>query len=338
MTNVSQADILIAGAGITGLSLALELEARGMRVIVLDRGAAMAGASTAAAGMLAVNDPDHPAGLRELAAYSGALYPQFVQRLEKLSCLPVPMQTETTVQYFADGTVAELREHSVDPGHLAPALVASARARGIRLHEHAEVVASRAHGGGHEIHTASGEVHRATLVVYATGAWACCRDVAGLVKPMKGQLMRVQLPKALKDLRKVHRRGRTYVMPRLIGPQAGSAIVGATVEDAGFDTETHESDLLELRRAAAELLPELGDAAASPTIEAWAGLRPATADGMPLLGASQVGGEFYAVGHGRNGILLAPGTAVAMADWIDGKRPAVDMARFAAERFAAVAR
>ncbi|MES2392910.1 MAG: FAD-dependent oxidoreductase [Acidobacteriota bacterium] len=330
----NSAGILIAGAGIVGLALALELDARGIKVTVLERGDALAQASTAAAGMLAVHDPDNPRELLELSEYSAELYPEFVARLERLSGLVVPMQTESTVQYLREGGTMELREHSVDPGHLAPALVAAVRARGIELREGVEVVSTRRGVDGREVVAASGEVFRARVVVFATGAWECADCMRGLVKPTKGQLMRVQLPEALKDLRQVHRRGHTYVIPRLLGPQAGSAIVGATVEYAGFDTETHEGDLVELRRAAAELLPALGEADAAPMIEAWAGVRPMTADGMPLLGTSQVAGEFYAVGHGRNGILLAPATAVVMADLIEGKKPAVDVARFSAERFA----
>lgn len=332
--NSYQSDVVIAGAGLIGLALALELDARGMRVTVLERGEAMGQASTAAAGMLAVHDPDNPAALQQLSKYSGALYPEFVARLERLSGLLVPMQTDRTVQYLADGTTIELDEHSLDPGHLAPALVAAVRARAIDLREHVEVVSTKAGASGREVHTASGEVFSTRAAVLATGAWA---SVYG-VTPLKGQLMRVQLPASLAGLKEVHRRGHTYILPRTVGPQAGSALIGATLEDAGFDTEVNDEDLVELRRNAAELLPALGDAEAAPMIEAWAGLRPVSADFMPLLGASGVAGEFYAVGHGRNGILLAPATAVLMADLIEGKKPAVDVAVFSAERFALAVR
>ena len=338
MIGENSTGILIAGGGIIGLSLALELDARGWKVMVLERGEALGEASTAAAGMLAVEDPDNPRELQELSAYSGALYAEFVERLERLSGLGVPMQTESTVQYLRSGETIVLRERSVDPGHLAAALLRAVRGRGIDLRENTEVVSTNASAGRREVRASSGDVFHAKDVVFATGAWACGTCVSGLVKPMKGQLMRVQLPAELKELKQVRRRGHTYVVPRLYGAHAGSAVVGATIEDAGFDTETHASDLLELRRAAAELLPALGDAEAAPMLEAWAGVRPMTADGMPLLGASTVAGEFYAVGHGRNGILLAPATAMVMADLLEGKRPAVDVGRFSAERFAAVGR
>jgi glycine oxidase len=331
---LQESDVLIAGAGLIGLALALELDARGMRVTVLERDEAMGQASTAAAGMLAVHDPDNPAELLELSEYSGGLYPAFVARLEKLSGLLVPMQTESTVQYLPGGGTIELREYSLDPGHLAPALLAAVRSRKIVLHEHTEFVSSMAGENGREVCAAGGEVFHAGAVVYATGAWAGAVGIE--VAPKKGQLMRVQLPASLAGLRQVHRRGHTYVLPRTVGPQAGSALIGATIEDAGFDTEAHEADLLTLRRNAAELLPALGDAGAAPMIEAWAGLRPVTPDFMPVLGASSVRGEFYAAGHGRNGILLAPATAVVMADVLEGKMPQVDVARFSAERFAAV--
>src|SRR5580698_2711221 len=93
-----QPDICIAGAGIIGLSLALELHRRGLRVTVLDRGTPLSEASTAAAGMLAANDPDNPPKLHPLSTLSIYLYPGFLDHLHSLSGIRVPFHTHTTLQ------------------------------------------------------------------------------------------------------------------------------------------------------------------------------------------------------------------------------------------------
>jgi glycine oxidase len=106
------------------------------------------------------------------------------------------------------------------------------------------------------------------------------------------------------------------------------------VEDAGFDTSVHSDDLRVLRLLAAQLLPQLASETAAPLIDAWAGLRPATPDGLPMLGATAHPGLFVATGHYRNGILQAPGTAILLADVLEGKAPAVDLSALSPLRFA----
>src|SRR5271154_5108747 len=91
-------DICIAGAGIIGLSLALELHHRGVHVTVLDQAAPLAESSTAAAGMLAAGDPHNPPELRPLANLSLSLYPAFLDRLRALSGIRVHFQTHATLQ------------------------------------------------------------------------------------------------------------------------------------------------------------------------------------------------------------------------------------------------
>jgi glycine oxidase len=131
-------------------------------------------------------------------------------------------------------------------------------------------------------------------------------------------------------LREVHRNEHAYILPRTLGPQAGTAILGATLEDVGFDTQTHTADLTYLRSLAAEMLPEV---AAAPQLEAWAGLRPGTPDDLPLIGALSPN-NFLATGHFRNGILLAPATAVLVADLIEGKPLRISLTAFSPHRFA----
>jgi glycine oxidase len=144
-------------------------------------------------------------------------------------------------------------------------------------------------------------------------------------------MLAVSLPPSL-PLRVVVRTPNIYIVPRTSGPSSGRAIIGATVEDAGFDKTLHPADIAHLRSLAAALLPPLADA---PQLEAWAGLRPATPDGLPLLGAlPTLPNHFIASGHYRDGILLAPATAHVMAQLLSGEAPAVDLAPFSPARTA----
>jgi glycine oxidase len=315
-------DVLIAGAGIIGLSLALELHARGARVLVLERDTALSHASTAAAGMLALHDPHNPAALHPLAQLSTQLYPSFLQRIQQLSGLAVPFHTDTTLQYHA-GSIACLAEHSLDPRQLAASLLAAVRTSGIELREYCAF-------------SSAGTI--SVPIVYATGSWAPGELSHGHtlpVRPRKGQMLRVELPATLHGLREVHRSDEVYIVPRTLGPQAGTALIGATIEDVGFDTSTHPRDLTHLRVLAAALLPALASEKDAPQLEAWAGLRPHTPDRLPLLGPLEPGSRhFLATGHYRNGILLAPATAVLLADLIEGKPSTLDLTPFSPARFA----
>ncbi len=269
--------------------------------------------------MLAAEDPHNPAALLPLSQYSLGLYPEYLRRIERLSGRPVPFQTETTWQYATAGTRQRLAERSVDPRQLAEALLAAVRATEIELREGDE--------GSYE---GVGEV------VIAAGAWSGGMkfETDSLpVSPRKGQMLRVKVPPGV-ELKEVHRSERVYVVPRTRGPQAGTALIGATVEDAGFDVSTNADALATLRAWGAELVPELGFATDAPTVEAWAGLRPTTPDQLPMLG--RLDGRLIATGHYRNGILLAPATAVAIADLMEGKEAAVDLSAFAPGRSFAV--
>ncbi len=325
-------DVFILGAGVIGLSLALEIHSRGLRVAVADHGPAMAKASSAAAGMLAFEDPHNPRELRGLARLSASLYPAFLDRIRALSGLWVPFQTHSTRQYLADGSSLELQEHSLDPRQLAPALIGAVKAAGIPVLESSKTRPEAPF-------SPSDPAFEPEILVHTTGAWPC-RDLP--VFPRKGQMLRVAIPSGLR-LEQVHRAEHIYVVPRTTGPQAGTALIGATVENAGFDTSTSRSALDQLRHAAAALTPGLADETHAPMLECWAGLRPATPDALPILGELEPQSrsntrEFVATGHFRNGILLAPATAVVLADAIQGRAPEVPLETFSPGRFACVRR
>ncbi len=317
-------DIRIVGAGVIGLALALELRHRGAGVSVEDAGSPSSGqASWAAAGMLAAEDPHNPPALRPLALWSRALYPAFLQQIALLSGTEVPFQTECTVQYgHANSSSEVLREHSLDPRQLMPALRQATEVAGVK------------------IFASNSKMAASERVVLTAGAWSALPAVT----PRKGQMLRVAIPSA-STLREVHRSAEVYIVPRTVGPQAGTALIGATLEDAGYDVSTNPEALRALRARAALLLPALTNEQDFPVVEAWAGLRPATPDGLPLLGewpndlpsglaVSSTGTRrFVATGHFRNGILLAPATAVALADLLEGQTPAVTLDPFVPARF-----
>jgi glycine oxidase len=348
-------DICIAGAGIIGLSLALELNHRGMAVTVLDQASPLAEASTAAAGMLAANDPHNPPQLHPLSKLSLSLYPDLLDRLRVLSGISVPFQTHNTLQALppnARSTNTELTpedlahllpallpgnhrfilldEYSLDPRQLATTFLAAIRATTIDLRPNTPVLSIRSSGDAVEIHTPTGVLHAAQFV-NCTGAWAgATSHLSNIrVKPKKGQMLAVSLPPSL-PLHLVVRTSDIYIVPRTSGPNAGRAIIGATVEDAGFDKTLHPSDIAHLRSLAVALLPPLSNA---PELEAWAGLRPSTSDGLPLLGALPTQpNHFIATGHYRDGILLAPATARVMAQLLTDEATSIDLAPFSPTR------
>jgi glycine oxidase len=345
-------DICIAGAGIIGLSLALELHHRGLRVTVLDRGNPLAEASTAAAGMLAAADPDNPPQLRSLADLSLSLYPAFIERLHSLSGIRVPFHTHSTLQALPPHITADniltaadlthllpallpgdhrfllLDERSLDPRELAAALLAAVRATTIDLRTNTSVLSIQSRPDSIEVHTPTG-IFLAAHFIDCTGAWAATTSFFSIT-PKKGQMLSVSLPAELL-LHLVVRTPEIYIVPRTTNSTEQRAIIGATIEDAGFDKTVHPADIAKLHALAATLLPQLVSA---PILESWAGLRPATPDGLPILGALPTHSHHHmATGHYRNGILLAPATAHLVAQSILGEPTSLDLSPFSPARF-----
>ncbi len=344
-------DVCIAGAGIIGLSLALELHRRGARVTVFDQGTPLSEASTAAAGMLAADDPENDRRMLELSRLSLSLYPHFLETLFDLSGALVPFHTSTTLQGFStdhkppknlpaltDETLRAmvpdinpgtrqfilLSENSLDPRELASALLASVSATAISLHTNTPVRLVRTTKDRVEVH-ANEETVTAGRFVDCTGAWAFTNSIPAHLRPVprKGQMMSVAMPIST-PLHVVIRTPDIYIVPRTTTPECARVVIGATVEDAGFDKSVHREDIARLRALASELFPPLSEVA---ELETWAGLRPATPDRLPLIGEVSAN-HFIASGHYRNGILQAPATAYLMAQLIAGERPEIDLAPF----------
>jgi glycine oxidase len=347
---VHTSDVVIAGAGIIGLSVAMELRQAGASVAVLDRGEPGREASSAAAGMLVTSDPDTPPMLRPLAVASAAMYPSFVEEVELRAEQNVGYENRGAV-YVADEkeelSIAPLRsgesrrlepaladyprvflfeEQSVDPRLLAQAAAAAAKQMGITVH-HESGVQRVSLTREHQLQVEAGRRSYTTATfVNCAGAWA--REIVGVEapsRPLKGQMLAV-IPQKL-NLRRVVRSRHVYLLPR----QDGRVIIGATVEEAGFDKAVNPATIQELHHAAARLVPRIGEAR---VIDAWAGLRPGSPDGLPIMGPGALPGTYIATGHFRNGILLAPITAVLMSELIQGKTPRMDMSPFSPNRFA----
>lgn len=330
-------DVLIAGAGIIGLSVAVELAAEGLAVTVVERGRAMRGASWAAAGMLAAEDPHNPALLAPLAKLSRDLYPEYLGRIEELSQMPVPLRTTLALQEFDEVTDAVtierlapglrscnfelLQEASLDPRDLCRALPAAAGQAGVEVIEQVAVVGRRKHPSGVRVQTTCGEFEARFFVD--------CRGVSsqGQIEPRKGQMLSVAF--AANRLQCVVRTQRVYLVPR----GDGRVVVGATVERGIADTVVQEDALENLIAEANALLPEI---AGAERLDSWAGIRPGTPDDLPLIGATMDANCFVASGHFRNGILLAPGTARVMAQLLRGDALNVRIEAFSPLRFAAV--
>ncbi|WP_213804297.1 FAD-dependent oxidoreductase [Granulicella sp. dw_53] len=340
-------DCCIAGAGIIGLSLALELHHRGATVTVLESGDPLAQASTAAAGMLAAHDPENPPQLQSISDLSLSLYPAYLSQIESLSGLPVPFQTSLTLQALPSSSSLPLatpeelprqlilgnhhfhriKEHSIDPRQLATALLAAVQATSVDLHSHTPVINIRAIGNSIQIETPT-TTFTASHFIDCTGAWAATAPPSRVV-PRKGQLLSVALPPTL-PLDLVLRTPGIYIVPRTQGPNAGRAIIGATLEDRGFDKTVHPADIARLHSLASHLLPDL---AIAPVLESWAGLRPTTPDGLPLLGAVKDNPRhLLATGHYRNGILLAPVTAHLIAQLLSNEPLSLDLSALSPAR------
>ncbi len=343
--------VAIAGAGIVGLACALALRRRGIAVTLLEAGTAMREASWAAGGMLAVADPENPLALQPLSRYSRALYDRFLDEIAVYSGHRVGYRTRQTLQmvsaHHAPSETARvltgveasalvpgvgappqgrqfwlLEEASLDPRDLCAALPVAARAAGVVIEEQTPVQAIEQTEHGVRLLTARG-AYAADVFLNCAGAWSAMLDPDLPIAPRKGQMLTVQQSEgALLDT--VLRSADVYLIPR----GDGRIAIGATVEDAGF-SKTVEPDALErLRSRAAELFPAIRSAR---SVESWAGLRPGSADDLPVLDRLSPR-VFTATGHYRNGILLAPGTAEAMADLICGVPPVVDLTPFRAHR------
>jgi glycine oxidase len=225
-------------------------------------------------------------------------------------------------------------ESAVDPRLLLEALRAAAEGAGVDMLTGGEVSEALFDGGRLAgVRTADGIAHRAEHTVLAAGAWSgetawLPPDARPPVRPVKGEILTLRGPASAPVCEHLVVSERVYIVPR----PDGRLIVGATVEERGFDTRVTAGGVYELLREAYRALPEVAELELAETV---AGLRPCTPDNAPLIGPSELDGLVLATGHFRNGILLAPATAEVVAATLAGDEPAIDVSAFAPARFQA---
>ena len=366
-------DAIIIGAGIIGLSLAIELNRRGLRILIIDKGEAGREASWAAGGMLADFPLELPPALHELAAVSAGMYPEFVRELEDASQMKIDLRSQGTILFTSPNHRSSnqasaasasdalslstplselepvlateklspmnahfLRERSVDPRDLVSAAIAAAKHRGIDFSSGDQVLSIEVASGKTSGVCTNKTTFAAPVVVNCAGAWS-------------GQI------RAHDDT--------SSAMPAIpTRPVKGQMLCVVTPQREFIRHVIRTPDVYLIPRSDGRLLigatqEEAGfdkqtvpatiqklhhsaleiapSLADARILEAWAGLRPGTPDSLPILGPTELPGYFVATGHLRDGILLAPVTAQLMAQMIVGESPRLDLSPFAPRRFRA---
>jgi glycine oxidase len=362
-------DVLVVGGGIIGLAIARETARAGLRTTLLERGEPGCEASTAAAGMLGAQvdaEPGDP--LLAICLASRELYPAFARQIASESGIDPCLMDHGTIEVARDedemarllarhafqrelglpverldrrgllrlepsldetiaGGLFLPSDRSIDNALLVRGLRISAERSGARLRTGIAVDRLVLEAGRVAGVEAKGERIRSGAVVVAAGAWTGEISGDGVPPlpshPVRGQMVAL----SARTPRHIVCGGGRYLVPR----SDGRVLVGSTMERVGFDRRVTAAAVESLVLAAAALVPRLRGA---PVRATWAGLRPACEDGLPAIGAGPAAGLYYACGHLRNGILLAPITARLMLEVIRGGPSDPMLARFDPRRFA----
>ena len=354
----TNADVIVIGGGIAGLTTALAAADRGLHVSLLHVPSA-GEASRAAAGMLAPSVEGMPDAVLSVALEARDRYPRFLDDLRDRSGVSVTLDRNGILELAT--SESDLASHAARAGTRAQTLDARALASlepafaghaGAVLHAHdgavdnvalmtaLEIAVAREaritrhparvrtiHAGVSPaiVRTEAGDTHAANRLVLATGAWAAGIDSlprALPVRPLMGQLLRIEG----RHIGHVTYGGGGYLIPR-----GESVVVGATSEENGFHCATSAEGHDALRDIARRAAPSLHSAR---TLGHWAGLRPMTPDTLPILGADPAQPSLlYSCGFSRNGILLAPWAAEQLAFVLTSEHPPASLALFSAARF-----
>ena len=369
------ADVIVVGGGVIGLSIARELVRRGVHdVVLVERSQPGAEASSAAGGILGPQvEADHADEFFRLSCASRDMYPEFAAALREETGIDVELDTTGTLYLgFTEQYEAELRQRyewqksqglsvewlsgdearrhepkisdrvacalrfpndiQVENRHLITALTRANEKLGVRLLSNCNVLSltleRKAICG---VETSSGSI-RAPVVVIAAGAWSsligCVRPSIN-IEPVRGQMLCFKPSSQIAQ--HVIYSARGYLVPR----KDGRLLAGSTSEHAGFENCVTDEGLRTIRSMAAEIIPMLRD---FPLADSWAGFRPCAEDGLPVLGPTEdVRGLFFATGHYRNGILLAPITGKLIADAIVYGASTPQLSTFSPTRFRSAA-
>jgi len=366
-------DAAIAGGGVIGGAIALELARAGLRVAVFDRQQPGQEASWASAGILSPA-PENPGmiSMVEMGKASFARYPEFVARVEEISGMSAGFRPKGTLEaLFSHDTKAELStiiavHHGLglkaeplraeDARELEPALSEEVEAAVLRPEEASidnraltAAVLEAAQRSGAEIFPGNG-----ARAVWREGN--CCKGLVLQNEKIEAQWTIVAagcFSAAIEGVatyapvrpakgQMVALRADDLKIERVLWSEKiylvprndGRILAGATVEHAGFDKRVTAGGMEKILSAAIELAPGLKNARIEET---WAGLRPDTPDHMPILGPTDIDGLLMATGHFRSGILLTPITARLIREWITEQRVSVDWERFSPMRFQSAA-
>ena len=367
------AEIIVIGGGVIGLSIARELARRGVSdVVLLDKGDLGKEASWAAGGILAPQvEADSADDFFKLATASRDLYPSFAQALYDETGIDLELdQTGTLCIAFSEDDEAKLRQRfawqqraglrvewldfddvrrvephlssqircalrfpddwQVENRKLVEALIASNEKLSIRLFPDCAVTSLRVDGDRVVgVDTGNGSIDAAVVVVCA-GAWTSCltssKSSAPIeIEPVRGQMLCFRPSPRMAHHVIYSKRG--YLVPR----RDGRLLAGSTSEHVGFDKRVSEEAISSIKSMACEIVPAL---AVSPLVDSWAGFRPRALDDLPVIGPhEEIEGLFYATGHFRNGILLAPMTAEVIANLIVDHSSSSFIEAFSPKRF-----
>lgn len=364
-------DVIVVGGGVIGTAIGFQLAKAGARVVVLERGAVGAESTGASAGMVMPRGgPDSPPPLALLSQESARLFPALAEELKERTGVdiglrpapvldvafneteehelrrqrPVPAGYETAARWLDPATAIDVEpalnpairgalyytgDQQLLPRPFAQAMAYAAGALGATIREGVAVDRLLLEGDRVAGVAFGNESIRADEIVLATGSWSASwakpLDVAIPVRPIRGQMLSLQsfgpgLRAVISD-----------AGGHLLSKPDGRIIAGTTVEDVGFDARPTVEGVMGILARVMRLAPRLSGAAVTAS---WAGLRPGTADELPMIGRiGQWRGVTLATGHYRNGILLAPITAELVTDLLLRRKPRVEVDAFDPGRF-----
>jgi len=346
------ADVVVIGDGVIGLATAVAIARAGGSCRVVGRTITGA-ASSASAGLLAPSIGRADQMFRSFMRASRDRYPAWIHWLAERTGVDVTLNRSGIIELGGSEDAAPANDverlddralHELEPtvtpgvagllyhddGFVDNVRLLAALREAVRCEWSIEVADGRvaAIEPGVDmcrVITEDGRAQHAPSVVLAAGAWSAL--VAGAprivpVEPVRGQMLQL----AGCPLSRAVSSPDAYLVPR-----GDTTLVGSTLERVGFDSTTTGAALDRLHAAAAAVVPSLGDAAVE---RSWAGLRPMTPDGLPVIGRDpDLPTVVYACGHGKNGILLAPLTADCVAAIVEGREAPIDIAPFGVHRF-----
>lgn len=360
-------EVAIVGGGAVGAACARAAALRGLKVAIFEPGPVPAAASPASAGLLAAQIEPGDDGLVSLFVRARDLYEPLGPALRETTGIDIGFWRPGIASLAFDEPAADRLKEDVarqrqaglrcdwldaaeigerwpgaapdglgalyapedgalDPEALTRACLADARRLGATLHGEKVDGLAMSQGRLAGILTARGTTPVEHVVV-AAGAWS--PQIRGLprplpIEPVRGQMAATAWPDGTPPTILYQDRG--YVLAR-----GGEAVLGSTMERAGYDSRVTNEGLAQIFRGAVRLLPAL---ITQPVQRMWAGLRPATPDGRPILGRDpEVERLWYATGHGRNGILLAALTGDIIAELLAGGAPDIDITSLSVNRF-----